>query len=131
MAVPRQGGPVADRVGDTAATFPSPAATLVVVGLLWTAALLVTGRGGLWRVRGPRWVFAVGTWTVATVLLLRAVLLGSAALGSDAENRTWELALFTPLCLVMSGLCVVVATCGPRQVVDSDLSPSAGRVPNS
>ncbi len=117
--------------GDTASTFPPPAATLVVVVLLWTAAALVIGRGGLWRVPLPWWMFSVGTWAVAVVLFLRVLLLGTASLGSDAQNRTWELAVFSPLCLVIAVLCVVVAKAGPRSVVQPDVSPALGRVPSS
>ena len=98
--------------GGSASTFPSPAATLAVVVLLVTAVLLVTGRAGLWGRGVPSWVFLIGTWGVAAVLILRALLFGFAALGSDAVNRTWELALYTPLCLVIGGLCLVVAING-------------------
>lgn len=98
--------------GGSASTFPSPAATLAVVVLLGTAVLLVTGQAGFWGARVPRWVFWIGTWGVAAVLILRALLFGFAAIGSDAVNRTWELALYTPLCLVIGGLCVIVAITG-------------------
>lgn len=100
--------------GGSASTFPSPAATLAVVVLLGTAVLLVTGRAGLWGAWVPSWVFWIGTWGVAAVLILRALLFGFAAIGSDAVNRTWELALYTPLCLVIGGLCLVVASNGSR-----------------
>lgn len=96
--------------GAPASTFPPPAATIAVTVLLAMAALLVTGRAGLWGARMPQWVFSAGTWAVAAVLLLRAALYGPAAVGSDATNRSWELALFTPLCLVLALLCVVVAS---------------------
>jgi len=56
----------------------------------------------------PRWIFAAGTWGVATVLFLRA-LAGLAAIGSDASNATWDLALYSPQCLVLALLCAVVA----------------------
>ncbi len=95
--------------GSPASTFPPPAATIVVTVLLATAALLVTGRAGLWGARMPRWVFSAGTWAVAAVLFLRAAFYGLAAIGSDAINRSWELALYTPLCLVLALLCAVVA----------------------
>ncbi|MDQ3601830.1 MAG: DUF3995 domain-containing protein [Actinomycetota bacterium] len=100
--------------GGPASTFPSPAATMVVSALLWTAALLVTGRAGMWGARMPRWVFSVGTWAVASVLFLRVLYLGLGSIGSDAVNAGWELALFSPLCLVLALLCVVVARHGPR-----------------
>ncbi len=95
--------------GSPASTFPPPAATIVVTVLLAAAAMLVTGRAGLWGTWMPRWVFTAGTWTVATVLFLRAAFYGPAAIGSDDINRSWELALYTPLCLVLALLCAVVA----------------------
>ena len=100
--------------GGPASTFPSPAATWAVVLMLGAAIALVTGRSGLWGARIPSWIFLIGTCGVAAVLILRAVLFGFAAIGSDAVNRTWELALFTPLCLVIGALCVVVAINGSR-----------------
>ncbi len=95
--------------GSPASTFPPPAATIVVTVLFATAALLVTGRAGLWGARMPRWVFSAGTSALAAVLFLRAAFYGPAAIGSDAINRSWELALYTPLCLVLALLCAVVA----------------------
>jgi len=100
--------------GSPASTFPPPVATLAVTVLLGGAALVVTGRGGVWGGWMPRWVFTAGTWAVATVLLLRAALYGPAAIGSDDINRTWELALFTPLCILLGLLCVVVALSDAR-----------------
>lgn len=95
--------------GAPASMFPSPAATMAVTVLLAAAAMLVTGRVGLWGARMPQWVFSAGTWAVAAVLFLRAAFYGPAAIGSDAINRSWELALYTPLCLVLALLCAVVA----------------------
>lgn len=100
--------------GGPASNFPSPAATLVVTVLLWTAALLVTGQAGMWGARAvPGWMFKVGTWGVATVLLLRA-LIGLTSIGSDSTNASWDLALYSPLCLLLALLCAVVAHRGPR-----------------
>ncbi len=96
--------------------------------MLAAAVVLVTGQAGLWGARLPRWVFRIGTWGVAVVLILRALLFGFAAIGSDAVNRTWELALYTPLCLVIGVLCVVVAISGSRSRPSiSVASPSSTR----
>ena len=100
--------------GGSASTFPSATATWAVVVMIGTAVALVTGQAGLWGAGVPRWVFWLGTWGVAAVLILRALLFGTAAIGSDAVNRTWELALFTPLCLVIGLLCMIVAAYGAR-----------------
>jgi len=100
--------------GGPASTFPPPVATMVVAVLIAVAAMLVTGRGGWWGARVPRWVFAVGTWGVAAVLFLRAVFYGPASIGADAINASWELALYTPLCLALALLCAVVARSDTR-----------------
>ncbi|MBA3294376.1 MAG: DUF3995 domain-containing protein [Geodermatophilaceae bacterium] len=100
--------------GGSASTFPSSAATWAVVVLFGIAVLLLTGQAGLWGARIPWWVFWLGSWGIAAVLILRALLFGFAAIGSDAINRTWELALFTPLCIVIGLLCATVARNGSR-----------------
>lgn len=82
--------------------------------MIGIAVLLLTGQAGLWGARIPGWVFSLGTWGVAAVLILRALLYGFVAIGSDAINRTWELAPFTPLCLVIGVLYVTVARNGSR-----------------
>ncbi|MDQ4037178.1 MAG: DUF3995 domain-containing protein, partial [Actinomycetota bacterium] len=110
--------------GAPASTFPSPAATMAVTGLLVVAILLVTGRAGIWGSRIPKWVFAVGTGGVATVLLLRGLLFGTAAIGSDAVNRTWELALFSPLCIALGVLCAIVVYNGSRSPTTSFPAPN-------
>jgi len=88
--------------GGPLATLPSPGATMVVTALIGAAALVVAGRGGLWGSRAPRWVFAAGTWALATVLFLRAIVYGLGSLGSDAVNVAWERGLFTPLCFILA-----------------------------
>ena len=100
--------------GAPASTFPSSAATWAVVILIGIAVLVLTGQAGLWGARIPGWVFSLGSWGIAAVLILRALRFGGAAIGSDAINRTWELALFTPLCLVIGVLCVTAASNGSR-----------------
>lgn len=109
--------------GGPASTLPSPAATMAVTGLLVVAILLVTGQAGMWGNRMPRWVFAVGTGGVATVLLLRG-LLGTAAIWSSAVNRTWELALFSPLCILLAVLCAIVVFNGSRSPTTDSPSPN-------
>ncbi len=101
--------------GDSIETFPSPAATMSVVVLMAAAALVVTGRAGLWGRWMPRWVFSVGTWTVAAVLFLRAFVYGLGSIGSDAVNVAWEQRLFTPLCFTLALLCFTVARNGSRR----------------
>ena len=101
--------------GDSIETFPSPAATMFVVVLMAAAALVVTGRAGLWGRWMPRWVFSVGTWTVAAVLFLRALVYGLGSIGSDAVNAAWEQRLFTPLCFTLAMLCFAVVRQGSRR----------------
>ncbi len=102
--------------GGPVSTFPSPAATLAVTVLLGTAALLVLGRGGVWGRWVPGWVLSAGTWTVAAVLFLRTIFYWPASIGSDAVNADWEVALFSPLCLVLALLCAIVARSNARSV---------------
>jgi len=105
--------------GGPLATFPSPAATMFVAVLIGAAALVVTGRGGLWGGWAPKWVFAAGTWTLATVLFLRALVYGLGSIGSDAVNSAWERALFTPLCIVLAVLCAIVGRDAGRDRVSA------------
>ena len=123
-------GAMADVVwGGPAETFPSPAATMLVVALIGAAALVVTGRAGLWGHWMPQWMFSVGTWTVATLLFLRALVYGLGSIGSDATNVAWEQYLFTPLCFTLAMLCAVIGRQGSCKTASSGrtsgvLSPS-------
>lgn len=99
--------------GDSIETFPSPAATMFVVALMAAAALVVTGRAVLWGRWMPQWVFSVGTWTVAAVVFLRALVYGPGSIGSDAVNAAWEQRLFTPLCFTLAMLCFAVVGKAP------------------
>lgn len=116
--------------GDSLETFPPPAATMVVVALMGTAALVVTGRAGFWGRWMPKWVFSVGTWTVAIVLFLRAFVYGLGSIGSDAVNVAWEQNLFTPLCFTLALLCFAVARQGSRTTASSGKRAS-GVLPRS
>ena len=105
VAIPKQDGkPVFQ---------PSPAATLLVATLFFSAGLIVLGRIRLWGAALPRWPFVAGTWTLVAVFLGRVVgdfrwfgvfkrMRGTAFARSD----TW---LFVPLCLFLALGCLAVA----------------------
>jgi hypothetical protein len=115
---------LAEAFGFTADTLPPPPAILVVAGLLLAAALLVSARAGLFRVRIPDWMAGVGTWTVAVVLLGRA-LMGLGSIGMDEVAARLDVALYSPLCLVLGALTVVVARTGPARNTSSRRSSAA------
>src|SRR5688572_598708 len=96
---------------------PGPLACAVVAALLLAAALLVVSRAGLVALPGPRWIVAVGTWTVALVLLLRGVgdfkffgLFRSVTGTVFARNDAF---FYTPLCLCLAAVIGLIAWHGP------------------
>ena len=76
----------------------SAVAAVVYVG----ATLLVLARAGIWRAHPNAIVFRWGTWLLAVVMLLGAV-------PNFASQSRWEIVVFGPLALVLSGLCFLVA----------------------
>jgi hypothetical protein len=96
-----------------ASEMPSAALTLVISFLTWIAALLLLGRAGWWRMGMPSWVFTLGTWGVAAVLFGRA-LLGVQSIGVDSTHGRLDLAIYSPLCLLLAALAAVVAAWGKR-----------------
>jgi hypothetical protein len=92
---------------------PSKAGTLGVALLLFTAAALVLGRLGLWGVALPSWMFRVGVWGVLVVFVARAVgdfrLVGLFKRVRNSRFAHWDTILFTPLCLLIALLLLVVA----------------------
>jgi hypothetical protein len=55
--------------------FRVPAQIMVAVALLFAAAAyLVAARAGLIRQVGPAWIYGVGVWVIAAVLLLRSAI---------------------------------------------------------
>lgn len=104
--------PLADRssfadavVGVPEADLPSRGLTLLVAVALVLAALLVAAQGNAIGRLGPDWLFRLGTWAVAAVLLLRGLggLVASALLNSGTETfRQLDLVVYSPLCLLLA-----------------------------
>jgi hypothetical protein len=79
--------------------------------VVWSAAaLVVLGRAGFWGARSRRLatVFRLGTWLLAAVSALAAVL-------NFASQSRWENVIFGPLALVLAVLCTVVARSAARE----------------
>jgi hypothetical protein len=74
----------------------------VAVAVWAAAALIVLGRAGLWRARGPASLYRWGTWFLAAVSALAAVL-------NFASQSPWENLIFGPTALLLAILCAVVA----------------------
>lgn len=90
-------------------------AVTAVAALVWSAsALIALGRGGHRRVPIPDAVSWWGTW-------LLACLLGVGALLNFASSSNWERFGWGPFSLVMFALCVVLARSGHHA---RDIAPS-------
>lgn len=97
-----------------------PGWTTAALGVLLCAAgVVVLGRTGTFSKLVPRWVFAVGVWIVAGVLLLRGA---SGLLDSGlfvASNPTpfarWDAAVYSPAAVILGVLCVFVALSPSRR----------------
>ena len=63
---------------------------------------LVLGRAGVWQAGVPGWVFRFGTWALAVAFALGALV-------NLAGRTKLERLGFAPACLVLAGLCTVVA----------------------
>lgn len=91
---------------------PSKPLTSAVVVALLVAAYLVGARGGVVGAPGPWWLVAVGAGGVAFVLLGRGVYGLGTSLGRDTEYARRDVRFYSPLCLVLGGLCGLVALLG-------------------
>jgi fatty acid desaturase len=91
---------------------PSPGMTLLVALLLLIAALLVLGTLGYWRAGLPFWLFKMGTWGVAVVLLLRTIgdfrFVGFFKRVRDTAFARNDTLYYSPLCLCLAVSCAAV-----------------------
>lgn len=102
-------------VGTDPDRVPSAGATLTVAGLLASAALLVARCAAPGPRRSPGRIAFLGTRSVAGVLVARAVggfvVSGSGLVDAPATYRRLDLAVYSPLCLVLGvGAARVAAT---------------------
>ena len=92
---------------------PSPAATLLVAILLFSAGLVVLGRLSLWGAALPRWPFRTGAWVLVAVFVGRVVgdfkWFGVFKRVTGTPFAAWETWLYVPLCLLLALGCMVVA----------------------
>ena len=92
---------------------PHPIATALVGCALLVAAAIVLGRVGAWGAAWPPWIFRFGTWGLTGAFFLRAVgdfrYAGLFRRVRGTPFARWDARLFTPLCLTLSALLLLVA----------------------
>ena len=97
-------------INGRAAFVPGTLATLAVAVALLVAAGIVLGKISDLR---PTWIFRWGTWGLTAVFLLRAIgefrLVGFFKSVRNTRFAWWDTRLFSPLCLLLCFLLIVVA----------------------
>lgn len=92
---------------------PHPIATSLVGCALLAGAAIVVGRIGLWGAEVPPWIFRFSVWGLTGAFFLRAVgdfrYVGLFRRVRGTAFARWDARLFTPLCLLLSALLLVVA----------------------
>jgi hypothetical protein len=91
-----------------------PGWTTVGLGaLIGAGGVVVLGRIGTFGRRLPRWPFTFGIWVVAAGLLARGFNglseSGLFASPSPAGYAHWDAALYSPSCLLLGLLCILIA----------------------
>jgi hypothetical protein len=91
---------------------PSVAATLLVAAALLMAMLVILGQLGVWGGWLPKWIFTLGTWVIGLLFFIRAIgdfkLIGFFKRVHDSGFAWWDTRLYSPLCLLISLLAIVV-----------------------
>jgi hypothetical protein len=104
------------RPDGTATMNPGVLASLVVAGLLATAAFLVGESGGWWEPLLPRTVRVIGTAGVAAVMALRGIgdfnYVGLFKRQRDSAFARNDTRYFTPLVLLLAALTASVVILG-------------------
>lgn len=92
---------------------PGVVATLLVAGLLATAAVVLLGRVGLGPAAPMRGLTQIGAWTIAAVFLLRGVgdfrLIGLFRRVHDTRFAWWDRRLYTPLSFALGMSAAIIA----------------------
>ncbi|MFF5209135.1 DUF3995 domain-containing protein [Streptosporangium sp. NPDC000396] len=99
-------------LGDEGEGFPWAPACVGMAAVLAAAGYVVAARSGLLPVIGPRQLYTVGAWTIAAGLLARGSVFPAVITlrgRSGPEFKTWDLRVYTPVCLVLGGLSLAVA----------------------
>ena len=105
---------------------PGRLASLTVALLLFLAAALVLARGGVLSSLGQPAIATLGCWTIAMVMLARAVgefrYLGFFKRVRGTRFARWDTRLYSPLCLALAIGTAILAT---RQAPPAAPSPAA------
>jgi hypothetical protein len=100
-----------------AAFSPGPIATIAVAALLLAAALVLLGRMGSFGQSLPRWFFATGAWTIASVFAARVIgdfrWFGIFRRVNDTSFAWWDARLYIPLSAFLAIAAAMVAFNGP------------------
>ena len=101
---------------DRPAFVPGPAATLIVAALLFAAGLVLLGRLGIWGTWMPRWLFALGAWTLVAVFAGRVVgdlrLFGIFKRVTGTPFAWWDTRLYIPLSAMLAIAALLLAING-------------------
>ena len=97
--------------GEKQEQMPDMAACLVIFILLTAAAIIVSDRAGLLDLPGPSWVVTVGAWVIVGVLAARGLLGLVTSLWARRATvyQRLDVAVYSPLCLVIAALCLPAA----------------------
>lgn len=94
-----------------------PAGTVLVALLLYSAALLLLGRLGLWGRGLPRSLFVAGTWTLVVVFSGRVVgdsqWFGVFKRVTGTPFAWWDTRAYVPLCALLALAALLVASLEP------------------
>ena len=95
---------LAENVVGPGARFPPDLALYGVAAVLAAGSLVVTGAAHKWRSPVPLEVYAAAAHVGAGILAVRGVvgLASSLVAGLDAPYRRWDVALYSPLCLLLA-----------------------------
>lgn len=104
-------------VGSTEGQAPPAAASAAMALLLGIAAWLIWRRARA-PLEAQPWYVRIGAWVVATVLLIRGAL-GLLVSGLDVTTSPprydlWDVRIYSPVCLVLGALSLLVAVAGER-----------------
>ena len=101
---------------DRPAFVPGSIVTLIVAALLLAAGLVMLGRLGIWGTWMPRWLFALGAWTLVAVFVARVIgdlrLFGIFKRVTGTSFAWWDTRLYTPLSAMLAIAALIVAVNG-------------------
>lgn len=95
---------------------PSPFVTILVAAALFAVMLVVLGRLQIWGGFVPSWIFYSGTWVISLLFMLRAIgdfrYVGFFKSVTDTDFARWDTILFSPLCLFISIVAILISYYG-------------------